>query len=344
MLKIRGESRWRFEGSTGVSGGVDYVVGLGGAASQLTLKDQNGVKSEFYYGYGGIGAGFGTKFSFSYPVPDNLEAGRLYILDSFAGKELSGSDLVGCCIVGELSGGLGLHGAEGVAMVLGIPPPKLQQELATGLAQLAIGNTVGQGPADRVFDLMKKRGWFESHAKAVLINGGTTEGLNLGAGVLGALGYLWQGRVKPASMPIVEYTPREELSMKSSITARDTLAFIEIPGDILFEFNRFTIKASAAQELHRAGEKLRSHQGRRITINGYTDSIGSDRYNDRLSAQRASAVMQWLVSNRYVAPAKVSIQGHGERFPVAPNRTSAGRDNPGGRARNRRVEIVVSRS
>jgi len=72
---------------------------------------------------------------------------------------------------------------------------------------------------------------------------------------------------------------------------------------------------------------------------GHTDSIGSDAYNQRLSERRAGAVKAYLVSKGIEAN-RVYTEGKGERQPVAENRIN-GRDNPEGRAKNRRVEIEV---
>lgn len=72
---------------------------------------------------------------------------------------------------------------------------------------------------------------------------------------------------------------------------------------------------------------------------GHTDSIGSDAYNQKLSERRAAAVKAYLVSKGIEAN-RVYTEGKGEKQPVAENRTN-GRDNPEGRAKNRRVEIEV---
>jgi OOP family OmpA-OmpF porin len=74
-------------------------------------------------------------------------------------------------------------------------------------------------------------------------------------------------------------------------------------------------------------------------IVGHTDSIGSDEYNQRLSERRAQAVKQYLVS-KGIAASRLSTEGQGEREPIAPN-TEDGKDNPEGRAMNRRAELKV---
>ena len=73
-------------------------------------------------------------------------------------------------------------------------------------------------------------------------------------------------------------------------------------------------------------------------MRGHTDSRGSDEYNDRLSQQRADAVKEFLEDRYPNLRGRVHAVGRGEREPVAPNEID-GRDNPAGRALNRRVEI-----
>ena len=76
------------------------------------------------------------------------------------------------------------------------------------------------------------------------------------------------------------------------------------------------------------------------TIEGHTDSIGSANYNQQLSERRASAVKDWLVSHSDL-PDSTPIKGYGKTRPVAPNTNPDGSDDPTGRQKNRRVEVVV---
>ena len=78
-----------------------------------------------------------------------------------------------------------------------------------------------------------------------------------------------------------------------------------------------------------------SHPDLPVQIEGHTDSVGSDGYNQRLSERRAESVRAYLVEQR-VAPAVVGTAGFGESRPVATNGTAAGRQQ------NRRVELVVT--
>ena len=79
---------------------------------------------------------------------------------------------------------------------------------------------------------------------------------------------------------------------------------------------------------------LTEHPERRVQIDGFTDSVGTDAYNEELSQRRADAVKSALVS-RNIDPARIGTEGYGKAYPVANNSDS------GGRQLNRRVEVVI---
>jgi len=79
-----------------------------------------------------------------------------------------------------------------------------------------------------------------------------------------------------------------------------------------------------------------------LLIEGFTDSKGEHAYNMKLSENRAAAVKQWLVLNLSVSASRITTRGWGEAKPVAPNKNPDGSDNPQGRQKNRRVEIVLT--
>ena len=85
----------------------------------------------------------------------------------------------------------------------------------------------------------------------------------------------------------------------------------------------------------KVAEILRAHPDLKIEVEGHTDSVGSDQYNQALSERRADSVRSYLVS-QHIDPQSVTAVGLGEGHPVASNDTSAGRQQ------NRRVELVVS--
>jgi outer membrane protein OmpA-like peptidoglycan-associated protein len=113
-----------------------------------------------------------------------------------------------------------------------------------------------------------------------------------------------------------------------------------LAADVLFAFDSARLDAGARNRLDQVSARLRREQPRRVRIVGYTDSKGSDAYNLRLSRRRAEAVHAALASE---APA-FDVRGRGEADPVAPNTRPDGSDNPRGRARNRRVEIIFPRA
>ena len=78
-----------------------------------------------------------------------------------------------------------------------------------------------------------------------------------------------------------------------------------------------------------------------MAIEGYTDAIGSAAYNQELSERRARAVEVWLVAHGIVGRDAAQVQGYGKSKPIAPNTKPDGSDNPEGREKNRRVEIVI---
>ena len=116
----------------------------------------------------------------------------------------------------------------------------------------------------------------------------------------------------------------------------------ELAADVLFDFNSATLRAEASSALSGILASIRqTYPYPRIQVQGFTDSVGTDAYNDRLSLARANAVRDWLLANGIPAAA-ISTQGFGKRDPVAPNALPNGLDNPEGRARNRRVILLAS--
>ena len=113
---------------------------------------------------------------------------------------------------------------------------------------------------------------------------------------------------------------------------------IDLPADVLFDFDKAELRADAARSLDKAAELLKSYPQATIDVVGHTDGKGGDAYNDALSQRRAAAVAAALQS-RTGRP--IATRGMGKRQPVAPNTTPDGRDDPDGRQRNRRVQIVI---
>jgi outer membrane protein OmpA-like peptidoglycan-associated protein len=104
--------------------------------------------------------------------------------------------------------------------------------------------------------------------------------------------------------------------------------------DILFEFNKSRLTSEARSTIGEISHVLRDVKGRHIAVEGHTDSVGTVSYNKRLSDSRASSVAAELSSNG-IPRSQMSVQGFGEGAPIATNSTEEGR------ARNRRVEVIV---
>jgi len=105
--------------------------------------------------------------------------------------------------------------------------------------------------------------------------------------------------------------------------------------DVLFDFNKYTLKPEAREKLAKVSGILLAYPNLKLQVEGYTDNIGSDEYNQKLSEQRAEGVRDYLVG-QHVPDPNISAQGFGKDSPIADNSTNAGR------ALNRRVQLVVS--
>lgn len=106
-------------------------------------------------------------------------------------------------------------------------------------------------------------------------------------------------------------------------------------GDVLFDTNKATLKPGADQKIDRLATFLQKNPNERLIIEGYTDSTGSEEYNEELSQRRAQAVAN-VLAGQGVPASRYQVVGKGQAFPVASNAT------PAGRQQNRRVEIVFS--
>ncbi len=111
--------------------------------------------------------------------------------------------------------------------------------------------------------------------------------------------------------------------------------------DVLFEFGSADLTPQARARIRDIADVLLNDaRGRRIAVEGHTDSIGAAMYNQGLSERRAARVAMALVASG-VPEGLITTKGYGSKYPVAPNTNPDGSDNPAGRARNRRVEVVI---
>lgn len=118
---------------------------------------------------------------------------------------------------------------------------------------------------------------------------------------------------------------------------------IELPADILFDFDQAVIRAEAREALAAAAKVLRAHPSGRVVFSGHADSKGNEAHNLPLSMRRARAVQAWLSGQENVPTPKASVKGFGAGQPAVPNTKPDGSDDPEGRQRNRRVEILITK-
>ena len=164
-----------------------------------------------------------------------------------------------------------------------------------------------------------------------------------------------------AEIQIAEAAPPGELSFKSidlifnvetlagavvdlEVKETETEIRIELSGDVLFDFDKWDIRKEAEPVLANVGEIIKKYPSSKGMIDGHTDSKGADDYNMRLSQKRAESVKQWLVARANVNAGKFTTRGLGETKPAVSNTTPDGDDDPAGRQKNRRVEIVVRKN
>jgi len=105
-------------------------------------------------------------------------------------------------------------------------------------------------------------------------------------------------------------------------------------GDVLFDTGKAELNSGAARKLDQLAQFLTAHPDRRVQIDGFTDSVGTDSYNLDLSQRRADAVGSAL-RGRGIDAGRITTQGYGKEFAVASNAES------GGRQLNRRVEVTI---
>jgi outer membrane protein OmpA-like peptidoglycan-associated protein len=105
--------------------------------------------------------------------------------------------------------------------------------------------------------------------------------------------------------------------------------------DVLFDSGRYTLRPAAREKLAKISGIVVAHPGLNLQVEGHTDSVGSDEYNQQLSERRSAIVRDFLVQQG-VSSSSISARGFGKSIPVSSN------DSAEGRAQNRRVELVVT--
>jgi len=156
-----------------------------------------------------------------------------------------------------------------------------------------------------------------------------------------------QARAREANMAVAQRNEAVEQRNAATIQSAQLQAEVEqlkakqtdrglvlTLGDVLFDTGRASLNPGAAMKLDRLAAFLNEHPDRRVQIEGFTDSVGGDAYNQGLSERRAEAVKSALTM-RGIDPSRISTEGYGKAYPVASNSDS------GGRQLNRRVEVVI---
>jgi outer membrane protein OmpA-like peptidoglycan-associated protein len=126
------------------------------------------------------------------------------------------------------------------------------------------------------------------------------------------------------------------IQFNAILQTRDTARGLIVNlSDVLFDTAKFSLRPEAREKLAKVAGIVEGHPGLSLAVEGYTDSVGNDEYNQKLSEQRGGSVRDYLVQQG-MAGSSVSSKGFGKTQPIASNDTAAGRQQ------NRRVELVIS--
>ena len=177
----------------------------------------------------------------------------------------------------------------------------------------------------------------EAAAEAAVARMGANRSLAIRPVVLQIVGL--EGGMAGASQGIVATVQEVRQAMKD-LGAQETAleVKVDLPADVLFDFDKAEVRPDAAQALARLATVIRAYPGGQVRIEGHTDNKGNDAYNQRLSERRAASVKSWLTEREGISTGQLTTSGAGESRPVADNTTDAGRQ------RNRRVEVVIQKS
>jgi outer membrane protein OmpA-like peptidoglycan-associated protein len=153
----------------------------------------------------------------------------------------------------------------------------------------------------------------------------------IGAAVGAIGGYVWSSRMEAQKRSMEQATAGTGVNVTQTA---DNQLKLDIPSDVSFDVGRADIRSNFRPVLDKFADTLKSNPATEVRVVGHTDSSGPDSVNDPLSVNRAASVREYL-SVHGVSTARVAIDGRGERDPIADNNTESGR------AKNRRVEILV---
>jgi outer membrane protein OmpA-like peptidoglycan-associated protein len=111
--------------------------------------------------------------------------------------------------------------------------------------------------------------------------------------------------------------------------------------NIFFDFDKATLRPLSNVELKNLVQLMKSNPTMKVEIAGHTDSKGDEAYNQKLSEERAQAVVNYLIAAG-IDPNRMKAKGYGKKVPVSANKKADGSDNPAGRQLNRRVELTIT--
>ena len=170
----------------------------------------------------------------------------------------------------------------------------------------------------------------DAAAEAAVARLGSKRALDLQPSVLNIVGLQAQGIVASVS---------QVRAAMNALNAQETdlEIHVNLPADVLFDFDKSDIRPDAAKALSYLATLIQANPKGNTRLEGHTDAVGNDKYNQALSERRAESVKQWLIANAKLDGSKLITKGWGKTKPIAPNDTDANRQ------KNRRLEAIIEK-
>lgn len=180
---------------------------------------------------------------------------------------------------------------------------------------------------------------FRSSRRAAALAGAAAALAALPAGAVAQDG---TAQVSDLTLPVVDLElPTASLDGDLRRVETEGEIRLTLAADVLFAFGEARLSDEAREGVERAAREIGQTDPEAVTVEGHTDSKGSDGYNQRLSERRAQAVRDGLAGELGGDAPRFEVSGEGESDPTASNTEADGKDDPEGRARNRRVEVRI---
>ena len=132
-----------------------------------------------------------------------------------------------------------------------------------------------------------------------------------------------------------EIIAQQEMQLKELNARKTERGMVITLGDVLFSINKSQLQSGGIRNMQKLADFLKQYPKQKVMVEGFTDSTGSDSYNQDLSERRANAVRTALI-DMGTSSDRITTRGYGETFPVASNDTAVSRQL------NRRVEVIIS--